>query len=208
MDVSTLISLIKKDEIVSQYFRGCVAINQFIDEAYLYKDSNAPNFWIVYIPPPPGEKLGHFFTFACKNIVLAKPGETIVPSSGTWYCDSFALKPAYYSSRLEEAFVNLSTYGSFQSVPFQLQNAESNICALYSMFFADKFCSKPTSQLNLDNFVRQNFDPANTVENDNRVLSYYQHKLRVPKRKLSCFGANFCTSLNKFLDTPRDLTVE
>ena len=205
MQTTTLISLIKKDETISQYFRGCVTVNQFIDEAYLYKDSNTANFWIIYASPSTGN-LGHFFMFGCKNIV----GGNISASSGTWYCDSYALKPAYYSSRLEGAFQNLSTYGAYQSIPFQLQHDSSNVCALYSMFFADKFCSTPMSeQLRLSDFVLRNFIPANnTVENDSRVLSYFETKLRVPKRKLNCNGANFCTSLNKFLKTPRDSSVE
>ena len=206
MEVSTLISLIKKDETISQYFRGVVTINSFIDEAYLYKDPNTANFWIVYSSPNRFSisNLGHFFVFATKNV----RAEEILPETGSWYCDSFALKPAYYSSRLAETFVNLSAYGSYQSIPFQLQNNSSNICGLYSLFFAEKFCSKPAGEINLDNFVKKNFLPSDTVENDERVLSYYQSKLRVPKRKLNCVGANFCTSLDNFLKLPRDPTLE
>ena len=136
------------------------------------------------------------------------PGEEILPDSGSWYCDSYALKPAYYSARLSETFVNLSTYGFYQSVPFQLQNDKSNICGLYSMMFAEKFCSKPTGETRLTDFVDSNFLPHNTVENDNRVLSFYQSKLRVPKQKLDCVGANYCTSLDKFLKTPRATSLE
>ena len=206
MEVGTLISLIKKDETISQYFRGCVPIDSFIDEAYLYKDMNTANFWVVYSSPRSASKtnLGHFFVFATKNV----RADVILPESGSWYCDSFALKPAYYSARLAETLVDLSTYGSYQSIPFQLQNNKSNICALYSMFFAEKFCSKPTGEINLNDFVNKNFVPSNTVENDERVLSYYQHKLRVPKRKLDCVGANFCTSLDNFLKNPRDISLE
>ena len=209
MDVSTLVSLIKKDTIINQYFRGCVTVNDFLDAAYLYKDPNTANFWIIYSAPAVNASLGHFFMFGCKSIVNLPAGGEILPSSGSWYCDSFALKPAYYSSRLDETFKNMSTYGDYQSIPFQLQNNVSNICAIYSLFFAEKFCSKPTSELvSLASFVNKNFLPANTVENDNRVLRYYENKLRVPKRKLNCVGANICTSLDKFLDTPRDTSVE
>lgn len=206
MEASTLISLIKKDENISQYFRGCVTINSFIDEAYLYKDPNSVNFWIVYSSPSDASKttLGHFFLFGCKTV----RGKEISPDSGSWYCDSYALHPSHYSARLVDTFVNLSTYGSYQTVPFQLQNSGSNICALYSLFFAEKFCSKPTAEINLSTFVKRNFIPTNTVENDDRVLSYYQRKLRVPKRKLNCVGANFCTSLEKFLETARDTSLE
>ena len=213
MQTSTLISLIKKDEKISPYFRGCVSVNNFIDESYLYKDPNSANFWIVYTAPTPAfpssnSNLGHFFFFGCKTVMISAQGEKILPESGSWYCDSYALKPAYYSSRLSAALVNLSTYGSYQSVPFQLQNNNSNVCALYSMLFAEKFCSKPTAATTLSDFIAANFLPDNTVENDTRVLSFYQNKLRVPKRKLDCVGANFCTSLDKFMNTPRATSIE
>jgi hypothetical protein len=207
MEVATLISLIKKDETSSQYFRGCVPIDNFIDEAYMYKDPNTANFWVVYSSPSSATKtgLGHFFMFGCKNITS---GPNIEAYSGSWFCDSFGLKPAHYSGRLDATFKNLSTYGSYQSVPFQLQNNNSNICGLYSMFFATKFCSKPSEEIVLHDFVYSNFTPGDTFENDNKVLSFYQSKLRVPKRKLNCVGANFCTSLDMFLKTPRDISLE
>ena len=146
--------------------------------------------------------------FGCKNIFLASEGEQLFSNSGTWFCDSFALKPAHYAAQLGDTFDNLSTYGGYQSVPFQLQNNSSNICALYCLFFAEKFCSKPTSELSLSDFVHANFLPHDTVENDNRILSYYERKLRVPKRKLNCVGANFCTTLDNFLNTPRHTSLE
>jgi hypothetical protein len=207
MEAATLISLIKKDEKISQFFRGCVPIDLFIDEAHLYKDPNSANFWIVYSSPVSSRELGHFFMFGCKNIILRK-GENISPDSGTWYCDSYSLKPGHYSARLESTFANLSTYGSYQSVPFQLQSNNSNVCGLYSMLFAEKFCSKPTGETDLSDFVLRNFLKHNYVENDSRAISFYERKLGVPKRKLNCVGANFCTSLDKFLTTPRDTSLE
>ena len=76
---------------MSPFFRGCVSINHFIDESYLYKDPNSANFWIVYSAPPSTPlssrsvaaanntpNLGHFFMFACKNIVLSGVGEKIL----------------------------------------------------------------------------------------------------------------------------------
>ena len=140
-------------------------------------------------------------------LVLLRLGE-VLPESGSWFCDSFALKPAYYSARLADTFSSLSSYGSYESIPFQLQNNNSNICGLYSMFFAEKFCSKPTGEIKLKDFVQSNFVANDTVENDERILSYYQNKLRVPKRKLNCVGANFCNSLENFLKTPRDNSLE
>ena len=146
-------------------------------------------------------------TFGCKNVLLTGGGD-ILPDSGSWYCDSFGLKPGHYSARLAETFVNLSTYGDYQSVPFQIQDKSSNICSLYSMFFAEKFCSRPAGKVSLIDFVNKHFKSADTVENDNLVLSYYQTKLRVPKRKLNCIGGNQCASLDKFLKVPRDLSLE
>jgi hypothetical protein len=144
--------------------------------------------------------------FGCKAITL-RQDEKLEEQSGSWFADSYGLNPAYYSARLKNTLESLSTYGKFQEVSFQLQHSKSNVCAMYSIIFAEKFCSLPTEETSLSEFVNINFYVQDQRENDEKVIMLFSRQNHIPFRSLKCVSGS-CSNLNSFLSTPRDSSLE
>ena len=202
MDGRSIISLLKEFEknSVFAHFSGVLSVRNFVDPPISEIKGYDPNKICIFIlnTADSPKEMGHWLGFFCR------------PGSDGFFIDSFGLGPAAYAPRFPERLKALSATGKFQSIPFQLQQRSTYLCALYVIYFAIQFLAlKAEFQLGKEFLKREfGFRPRQERANDERILGFFQKRYGTAGGEVFssevCLGGahRHCISLAELLNGP------
>ena len=162
------------------YYRGVYNMEEFLNQSATKINRNGDNIFVFNTETE--KDYGHWIAFL--TVSTDRGGKA-------FFVDSFARPPEVYDSELKDTLETLAPHGTFEVLPYPVQNEKSKACGLWVLYFLIKFGKNPASfsfvtALKAEEFNRRggqaNEDDYNS--NELKLYRYFVSRYNVPISKL------------------------